>query len=356
MNTYYYLILAIIILTVLFKVLSLNTTAYLFFSSTIVGLFEGLRGLQVGTDTHFYFLTMHYSRVIPFKTILTSFPRMAIDEHWGLVETGYILYNKILSLFFSSDRAVLIITSLLICWGFAHFIKDSCDNVYIGMFFFICGGMYFYSFNVMRQYLAMSICLNCYTLLKKKKYFRSVILFLIAMTIHQSSLVFLIIMLIFVAVKALKTDRLKIVFAVVPFFTPLFLELVGKIVPMYSGYTTSHLFSVDINGIVFLWIFMAVLMIYYLYKYYNFYDDEYYFVIICGLFYIVFQIMSIQLTGMYRVSFWFYCFQLLLFSNFAKYLPNSFYKAIYYVSISVLMVGMFISFSSAPTIQYSFFS
>lgn len=356
MKTYYYMLIIVLFLTLLFKGLKLNKSIYLFISSTIVGLIEGLRGLQVGTDTLFYYLTMHYSRVLPLKTILNSFPKMHVNDHYELVETGYILYNKFLSYIFKSDRVIFIVTSLLICWGMAWFINRQCDSVYIGMLFFICGGLYFYSFNVMRQFLAMTICLNSYTLLKKKHFILFTLLFLIAYSIHQSSLVFLLMIFMLYVIKKVKHDQLKLFILITPLFVPLSLRLLAQIIPAYAGYTTTHLFTVNINGIIFLWFFMFLMMSYYLFKFYGKYSDEFLFVIISGLLYIVLQIMSIELTGMYRVSFWFYCFQLMFFANFPKYLNKISQRYIYNLMLFLLMVSMFMSFAGSPTLQYSFFS
>lgn len=142
----------------------------------IVFLFMGLR-YGVGQD---YFFTY----VPVFNSIL----------HTGTangVEPGYILYNKII-LFFSKDYAFLFISiAFIFCLMIFLTIKEYKVSWLFVSVVFIAGGFYFYSFNVMRQCLTISMFYYSLKFVKRKKILLYMIINLLAFFIHKSAIIFI---------------------------------------------------------------------------------------------------------------------------------------------------------------------
>lgn len=149
----------------------------LFFNLTVIMLFlvSAFR-YNVGTDYE------HYGNI--FQWILNGY-----DVY---VESGFKILNIFVQKVLNMDViAVYFISSLIIIISFAKSIKDNVDPKYwfISIFIFICSGIYFASFNLIRQYIAIAIIVAGIPLLIKKRYIKYSILVLIASTFHTSALI-----------------------------------------------------------------------------------------------------------------------------------------------------------------------
>lgn len=334
----------------LYEIKLVRKKMFLFISFFLLFIVQALRAGTVGTDTQFYLNTYDVSKLFSFSYIIHSFPRMTIYGHYGLVENGYVLINKVLSCFFNSNQTILIFSSLIICLSFAHFIDLHCKDVFIATLVFACSGLYMNSFNLVRQFLAMSICINAYNFFENGKYKKGSLIIFLAYFIHESSVIFFFIMIMYVFMKkaSLKMDYLLMLF---PLLFSFVVRMVAIILPQYTGYTENHLFEVTIHGIVLLWLFEFIIIILTTDKK----NRHTLFLIFCWISYVILQFLSINITGMYRVSFWFLIFSMELMSNVPHELNNNNKSLLFKTVYSIVLSLAFLSFSTSPSLLYSFF-
>lgn len=146
---------------------------YIYISIIILSLMAGLRGVNVGIDTQYYYEAFTY-----------DFPKS-----WQFTEEGFRLISRNLLLVFGNPMVIMIIyafiTNFLIImrlWDFRE--KCNFTNMII---LYIC--VYFFStMNIMRQFIAIAIIFYSTKLLEKRKYLSFAIIVLLTSTIHKTSL------------------------------------------------------------------------------------------------------------------------------------------------------------------------
>lgn len=133
----------------------------------IVGMFltilASVRDVTTGVDVVVYAAAFHYLGELSWTDLF--------QYGW---EPGYLAYNKILSLFFSDEQALLVVTAILTTTGYTLFIYRYSKIPWLSFFLFICLAYFSISISILRQSLAMVIILNSlkYVLERKKlKYF-----------------------------------------------------------------------------------------------------------------------------------------------------------------------------------------
>jgi hypothetical protein len=107
-------------------------------------------------------------------------------------EKGYLFLNKILSLITDQSQIILIITSVMIMFGFARFIFKYSNNIGLSVYLFFTLGYYGMSINTIRLSLAIVIILFSYDFLREKKLIKFIISVLLASLFHRAALIFLI--------------------------------------------------------------------------------------------------------------------------------------------------------------------
>lgn len=107
------------------------------------------------------------------------------------VEVGYELINKICA-FFSKDYAFLFfVTALIFIFFICKTIKSYDISYSFAIFIFICGGFYLFSFNVMRQCIAIAISFYSLKYIEKNNISSYMILNLISASVHNTALLFI---------------------------------------------------------------------------------------------------------------------------------------------------------------------
>lgn len=175
-----YNLLIIVILGVILRHNPKHKKLYLTICFLQMILIQGLRDISVGTDTKFY--------VDIYNNYLNS---QFYSWQFTHFEYGFqMLYNIFHKLNLTSQQMLMII-SFVTMFGFAHFIYKNSANVYISTFIFACM-LYPNSFNIMRQFLAMSIAINSYQFIMDKKYIKGLLIILIASLFHVTAYLMLI--------------------------------------------------------------------------------------------------------------------------------------------------------------------
>lgn len=138
-------------------------------------LISGIR-YGVGKD---YFGTYVYT----FERILNNYSNIRIDP-------GFYLLNKIVILFGGSFQWIFIITSFIINYFICKSIYDQSKNKMLSLFIYVCGTLYFFSMNGIRQTIALSLFYYSLKYIKDRNFAKYIFINLIALTIHNSAIIF----------------------------------------------------------------------------------------------------------------------------------------------------------------------
>ncbi len=109
-----------------------------------------------------------------------------IDIYTGKLEIGWVLLNKAIRFVRLPSQWVFVFSSLLVYFPVCFFIKRK--NFFYCILFYIIFGMYFSSFNIIRQMIAVSFLIGAVTALEFKKNMRFFIWIALASLFHQSAL------------------------------------------------------------------------------------------------------------------------------------------------------------------------
>lgn len=115
--------------------------------------------------------------------------------HWGIAnESLYALLNRIAGIYSGSDYVgVFALSSLLVCgfvfWG----IKRQSVDFFYSVLFFIAGGFYFWSFNGVRQAIAMAIFLYSLQYVESKEFWKYCVCIIMAFGFHKISILYFIV-------------------------------------------------------------------------------------------------------------------------------------------------------------------
>lgn len=195
--------------------------------TSYIAIITGLR-YQVGGDY------MHYIEVYDF--INSPY----IDRTYE--EIGYRILTKTVHALGWGPRSIFIISGIMMGVALFVFTRNVVNKQYWGffLFLFVCGGSFFSSLNLMRQYMALSCCLMAYVLWKKNHWVWAAVLFMLGLSFHRS---LLIVLLLFSLRYCLRRNRsLTIIavylisFAVFVFGMDSIIGVIGRIVPSWGGY------------------------------------------------------------------------------------------------------------------------
>ena len=226
---------------------------FLILSTIVLFFFMGFRDLSIGTDTKLYYTIFNIQSSKTFFEILTS----------GDSSILYVLYNKVLSLFFHFDNTIVLFNSLIILVLSARFIYKNSEHVVISQLLFIGLFHYFSAFNIARQYIAILIIANGFTMLKENKIGKYCIYCIIATLVHNTAIIgFCLIPLALVKLNK-KTIMLYTVIlsTIVVFLNPV-MELFAKLFPHYQMYLSGEYMESGGSGnyvLVIIHLFISVL-------------------------------------------------------------------------------------------------
>lgn len=241
-----------------------KTRAILFFTSLLVlCLIAGVRNTTVGTDINVYVVRLmnlanNYDN--PFSFIVNS----NSDFLFALIVYIGNLTNNIGTVLFLIELAVA-----LPIYIFAYLERNS-KPFSISIFIFLMV-MYAASFNIMRQSIAISICILAYHFWDNK--YRKLALFtiFIAFLFHKTSIIFLAIFLVNFVVKGkIKNKELFLILTIVLIaIVPLLLDrLIG--LTIYSEYLTRESLMRDFSfGAILKKVFWLLLSIFTLFRFKN---------------------------------------------------------------------------------------
>ncbi len=195
---------------------------YVYLIILVISLLSGLRDISVGTDTK------HYYRILS---------NIANGSNTSL-EVGFVFLSKFLLNIFHDIRPLFIIyafvTNGLIVkrlWSLKNYAPFSA------MYFLYVTIFFPQSMNILRQYLALAIVFAATELIEKRRYIWFLLCNTVAVTIHISSLVAIIIFLLWLLIvdKGHLKRKLLISMSII-LLLPVILWVVRLVLSNYSGY------------------------------------------------------------------------------------------------------------------------
>lgn len=224
----------------------------------LLSIFSGIRSYRVGTDSWAY--------TKPFRDNLTIY-NYSFDEN---VEYGYQLFEYLLLNLTHNYFWVFFISTAFITAIYIKTIRDYSNSYLLAMYFFITLGSYTFGFNVLRQAIAISICILSLPYLLNKKLLKFILVIAIACLFHISAIIFIL----FYFIVHL---RIKIIYKI---FITLFSSLaLSRLViyylaannPRYGLYTETYTRG---NGYLTLSFYVAIIiLLYILMKIYKIKDE-----------------------------------------------------------------------------------
>lgn len=155
---------------------------FVVFSEACIFLLVGLRSSAVGIDT------------IRYKDF---FEKIARDSNYLKTLDWAFLFRVLVTVSekFHSFQMLLLLCAAINCIGFGYFFLSATEDhesAFWCIFYFITLGSYFNSMNLMRQFCAMAVTVNIFTVLKKeqnrKSWIIAIALLLIGMCFHASAI------------------------------------------------------------------------------------------------------------------------------------------------------------------------
>ena len=174
---------------------------FLICSFFLLFLVQSLRKYTVGVDVPTYVEGFYQIRNMPWNDCRL--------HDW---EPLYAYLNKLIGCFTNRYSVLLSAASFIILVGCGYFIYKNSTNVFWPVFLFIVLDNFFISMYSLRQFCAIAIGINIYTVLKEntsvKNYIKAGILFLLAIMFHVTAFVCI---LFFAVFWAGKMSRFKLI-------------------------------------------------------------------------------------------------------------------------------------------------
>ena len=178
-----------------------------------VSLFSGLRSRY--NDTGNYVFAYLYT----IEPSLSSLSGLPFEDG-----TGFLIYETIVKIFFGSNYArFLTVTAFITIGSFILFFRKYSSNFSVAVYLLITTTFFDFTMAAMRQCLAMAIVIWAIPCFIEKRYFRGVLCTLVAASIHQFSVLYLVMFFLMGDVWTIKTLMIIVATVFVSFsFTSIF--------------------------------------------------------------------------------------------------------------------------------------
>ncbi len=142
-------------------------------------------------------------------------------------EPLYYYLNRILYLVFGSwNRSIIILEGIVVTWAFRKTIKKYSIDEYVSLLGFMSFGLFLASLCLLRQFLAISICLVSLQFAFNKKRLMFYILVLIAAMFHYSALIFLVAYFVCSVMKC--NNKNIVLLSAISFISIMFVDYIQK--------------------------------------------------------------------------------------------------------------------------------
>lgn len=191
-----------------------NKKKFITYVCIVLIIQSGLRNLAVGSDTYGYSLAFDRVANTSWMEIFQGFKYVYIEGEGK--DAGYPLLVKIFQIFFPNFRLFLIVVAMFFFYHWGRLLQKfthNIDEVLLASALYLFLFYSFFSITGIRQTISVAMSVWAFMLLRDKRYFIFIVIFLIAFTIHKSS----IIMVFFPFLYSWKKTKILIVLSILGF-------------------------------------------------------------------------------------------------------------------------------------------
>ena len=172
------------------------------------------------------------------------------------LETGWWFYTKILSSIAKNNLFLILVTGAIILRSYYTFVREYSRMPWLSIYLFI-STIFYQSLFLMRQSLAVAICLYSIPYIIDRKIIKFLIITGVAVFIHNTAVIFV---LLYIVYPKQISYRLIIYFSVVSFVVYNLFEYAIAIAAMYFRGYEGYLYDLDVQNITALLISLSVLI------------------------------------------------------------------------------------------------
>lgn len=308
------------------------------------------RDVSVGIDTKNYKAYFETLASIPWSTFFSGEQSISMEFGWSLV-------NKICGAIVPSYYFFQIIYASVFCYFSAKFLELFSDSILISTMCYLGLGTFIVAFNVQRQLLAVVILANSFWYLSKKKYFKMAVLLFLAVSMHQTAIIFVCAYIVYWLKERPMIIKISaVVWGTLIIRFELIINIAQRIFPQYINYFDNHKDVQTASGVWVIWIIIIVLAVFAIY--FNRKKKQDSLLALYGLFGLIYvgsNIIGLSFNYFERIGLYFLPFVALLFDRFALRLQSNF-KAVYKIGV-VVSFGVYYLLSCliGSALDYKFF-
>lgn len=306
-------------------------------------ILPALRSESVGADTYNYILIFEQVKLLSFYELFDS-----------NLDKGYLLFNYIVSIFFDNYINLFFIFYFMIFFNYLKVFNDNSKYVFLSILVFLCMGSYFATLNIMRQMLAISICLLSIKNIFEENFLKFLCLVLFAALFHVTAFIFIFIYFIYKYKKYIN----YILFSMFIFIYFIFKYYISEIL-FYFNMSESYAESSGEGGGLVTLLLYSIIFIYFSFvgrkiksESFEFYLNVFKF---CLLLIFVFMLLRVELAGPMRLTLYYSWPLYFLFPGSLDAYKDKFQKIIiYFLYVLILLVYLYvlISFEMIPVYEF----
>ncbi len=173
---------------------------------------------------------------IYFENLSPDFRNMTNERYMDRVELGWYIYNKVLQKIFHNPFSMICITAILTLLAYLSVFSRNSKVLWLSVFLFFCTNFY-PSLFVLRQHLAIPICLLTIPYVIKRDFKKFAILTAIAVSFHYSALMWIVAYFIYSTNLNIRNSLVGIVlFLVLVLSLDFVLSQLGNVLPIIMSY------------------------------------------------------------------------------------------------------------------------
>lgn len=332
-----------------------NRRTYINLTVVLLTLESGLRGLSVGPDTSNYFHYFNSIKYVSWDAIWHAFIQRYI--HWvGDDDIGFLIYNKLISIFTDNFSVFLVISALTFFVPFSRLLlkytKDFKQLIFIFVLYLALFHMI--AMSGVRKEIALGAAIAAFMYYTEKSYVKCGIVVFLGSLIHLSTLLFLLVPFLgFLNLKMLRKIHF-VTFFLIPVSlvaSSAVIIFMGSVLKMerYSDYGESEAMG---GGIVFTFLIeLIALFCYIVFRSVDTKKDDFFTKLYIMLPCFTFFAPLITMNGtMIRISQYFHIYIMLLLPYAIDYFFST-KRSIIYIGLCLFLIAMSLSLES---IDYKF--
>ena len=174
-----------------------------------------------------------------YKNYLRIYSTFIQEGIQGRLEPGFYYLCRLIDFCNLPSQMIFVVSSAMILFFIALYIWKESPSPCFSIFLFVFSGWYFSSMNIVRQAMAISICMyGIHLLLKHRSYFFIIIATLVASLFHRTALIFL---LIAILIYLMPKSRLANI-CITSFILAFMPHTLSYLVELFEGSTYMYFF------------------------------------------------------------------------------------------------------------------